>query len=106
MMVTRVNSYSGLTVLEADGHVWHVCPYCNRCFTDQVEWCSHCELPPHALQASEWQEIPKPDPWESDQYDNWFTESEYDGGLGDPEAPGRLGSPLWIPDTQQDMEVY
>lgn len=57
-MSTRVNSYSGLTVFESRGVTWHVCPRCDRLFNERVQYCPHCEEPPDALQASEWQEIP------------------------------------------------
>jgi hypothetical protein len=88
-MTTRVNSYSGLTVLEADGLTWHVCPTCNRAFYPTVEWCSHCELPPNALQSSEWQEIPPRQLWDED-YRDWSHDTGEDE-LDREEYPWRCG---------------
>ena len=93
-MVTRVNNDSGLTVLEQDGLTWHVCPRCDRLFNDQVQYCSHCEEPPDALQASEWQEIPpRTDPEDglpNDLYRDWSHDTGEDE-LDREEYPWRCG---------------
>jgi uncharacterized Zn finger protein (UPF0148 family) len=71
--MTRVNAYSGL-VRDPDGMIR--CPYCGRTFSDGVTFCSHCEEPPNALQAAEWQEIPPEPP--NDVHRDWSHDSGED----------------------------
>jgi len=64
------------------------CPRCGRSYGPAVKHCSGCEEAPEPPDAED------PLPGERlppmDQYDDDFREGDYDGGLGDPTAMGRL----------------